>query len=88
MKKRIGYMPPQTAAFYREVTMGRGKNKRKGVLPRLPHGTKTMVARAFEIALAALEGREINPMPSRRPYFAAKLRRARTILLREGYIWP
>lgn len=84
----MGYMPPQAAAFYREVMLGRDKNKRKGALPRLPHGTKRMVERAFDIAIAALEGREINPMPSRRPYMASKLRKARAILLREGYIWP
>lgn len=54
---------------------------------KLPLGTKTAIARAFEIAIAALEGKEINPIPPARPKMLRRLRRAQETLFRERIIW-
>lgn len=54
---------------------------------KLPNGTKTAIARAFEIAIDALEGKEINPIPPARPKMIRRLRRAHAILLKERIIW-
>lgn len=43
--------------------------------------------RAFDIAIAALEGREIDPIPAARPKMARKLRAAQKALLAAKLIW-
>jgi hypothetical protein len=56
--------------------------------PKLPVGTKRAIARALDIAIDALEGREINPVPQARPTMARRLKRARRLLLEAKVIWP
>lgn len=58
------------------------------MIPKLPLGTKRAIAQAFDIAIAALQGKEINPVPAARPHAVARLRKAQKKLLEEGYIWP
>lgn len=53
----------------------------------LPKGSKVAIARAFDVAIDALEGREICPIPSARPRLALKLKRMRRILFDAHVIW-
>ena len=53
----------------------------------LPRGAKRAIRDAFEIALQALDGRELVQIPAARPRTAARLRAAYAALLRDRVIW-
>lgn len=81
MKDRCYGRDPLNQAwlFFRDG-WDKGKNQ-------LPKGTKRQIVHAFNTAIAALEARELYPIPQRRPHAVAKLRKAFALLLKEKVVW-